>query len=330
MAARIWTSIRERLADFRGWLSDRLGAVSGGTWRRVVLGAAALVALYYPIGMIVVNKIDDDTTFAPPPAGEGASASVAMVSALIDREVNGHGWVLNDPFFKPGALLDNMPSFQQGMFAAFSRFAIELRDQVGRTRGSSATDPDLEEAGGLLPYPGDVWIFNFSTSLLPTASSERQYLKARSALETYNRRLASGDAVFERRADNLLATLDRIALDIGASSAALDRHITDHAGDFVDFHADDLFYNVKGQAYGYYMILSTLRTDFAGVIETRDLAGAYDQMLGSFRALAELDPLVVTNNELDGQFLPNHLANQGFYLMRARTQLREITNILLK
>jgi hypothetical protein len=28
--------------------------------------------------------------------------------------------------------------------------------------------------------------------------------------------------------------------------------------------------------------------------------------------------------------VPSHLAAQGFYLLRARTQLREISNILLK
>jgi hypothetical protein len=28
--------------------------------------------------------------------------------------------------------------------------------------------------------------------------------------------------------------------------------------------------------------------------------------------------------------LPSHLAAQGFYLLRARTQLKEIVNILLK
>jgi hypothetical protein len=30
------------------------------------------------------------------------------------------------------------------------------------------------------------------------------------------------------------------------------------------------------------------------------------------------------------QFLSSHLSAQGFYLLRARPQLREITNILLK
>ena len=40
--------------------------------------------------------------------------------------------------------------------------------------------------------------------------------------------------------------------------------------------------------------------------------------------------VVIVNGKPDGQLQPNHLAVQGFYLLRARTQLREISNILLK
>jgi len=45
---------------------------------------------------------------------------------------------------------------------------------------------------------------------------------------------------------------------------------------------------------------------------------------------AQLDPWVVWNGYPDALLIPNHLLAQGFYLLRARTQLREITNILLK
>jgi len=39
-----------------------------------------------------------------------------------------------------------MPNFQTGMMYAISRFAVEMGDQLGRTRRSSAIDPDLAEA----------------------------------------------------------------------------------------------------------------------------------------------------------------------------------------
>ena len=292
---------------------------------------AVLLLLYYPLGMIWVHRIDADPGFSPPAdaLASGKSQAVAMAQALVDREVNHHRWTANDPFFLPAAALDNMPNFQQGVVAAVSRFAIELTDQIARTRGSSEVDPDLEKALGLLKYPGTVWIFDFGTSWAPTAPSESQYRTAVKALARYNERLAEGNAMFDRRADNLLATLDRIAADIGSSSAAIDRQIREHGGVF-DLHADDLFYSVKGRLYAYYLILGALVVDFDDIIEERDLGPAWARMLASFRASIELEPWVIVNNTPDAQFLPSHLGAQGFYLLRARTQLREITNILLK
>jgi hypothetical protein len=78
------------------------------------------------------------------------------------------------------------------------------------------------------------------------------------------------------------------------------------------------------------MILRALGEDFKPVIDARDLTTSYEQMLDSFAKAVALDPWVVVNGRPDGQFLPSHLAAQGFYVLRARTQLREITNILLK
>jgi hypothetical protein len=66
------------------------------------------------------------------------------------------------------------------------------------------------------------------------------------------------------------------------------------------------------------------------VIQERDLVAAWAQMLESFRAAATLQPWVVLNGAPDSLLSPSHLAAQGFFLLRARTQLREISNILLK
>lgn len=299
-------------------------------WRTIAVLVVVVLALYYPVGMLWVSRIDDDPGFAAENVPQGASHAVATAAALIDREVNRNRWVANDPFFLPPAALDNMPNFQQGIVAALSRFAVELTDQIGRTRGSSEVDADLDKAVGLLKYPGTVWVFDLSTSWAPTASSESQYRAAIKALRRYNERLTEGNAVFERRGDNLLATLDRIAADIGSSSAALDRHITEHAGDLVDFAADDLFYSVKGRLYAYSLLLRDLAKDYGRVVNDRDLDRVWAQMLATFQAAAALAPPVVENAGVDGLILPNHLAVQGFYLLRARTQLREVTNILLK
>jgi hypothetical protein len=302
-------------------------------WLRPALWALLFVlVVYYPLGMVWFHKIDDNVDYAPAPdaVAPPASRAVAMMAALVNREVDVNGWVANDPFFKPSYMLDNMPNFQQGMMSAMARFAFELTDQIGRSRGSSQADPDLQNAAGLLQYPGNVWIWSPTTSLLPTATSEQQYRKAYNSLLSYNRRLAAGQAVFERRSDNLMATLDRVALDLGSSSAVLERHVAEQSGAVLDFEADDVFYSVKGQIYAYYLVLRELKEDYAGVVRDRDVGRVYDQMLESLRQAAQLQPLIVFNSRPDATFAPNHLTSIGFYLLRARVQLREVTNILAK
>src|SRR5262249_48089625 len=220
------------------------------------------ILLYYPAGALIVNNIDDGPNFAPAQVEPNASRAVALAAALIEREVRHHPWPANHPWFLPGSILDNMPNFQQGIIQALRRFALEMTDQIGRARGSSQADSDLEQARGLLNYAADVWIWDLSVSWFPTATSPKQYKAAEEALLRYNQRLAAGTAVFDRRADNLLATLDRIAKDVGSSSAALEQQIEQHSGDWIDFQADDRFYRTKGELYAYALLLRELGKDF--------------------------------------------------------------------
>ena len=172
----------------------------------------------------------------------------------------------------PGYVLDNMPNYQQGIIYAISRFAVEMTDQIGRSRGSSEVDKDLDKASGLLKYPGTTWIFDFSTSIVPTASSESQYRSARRSLLAYNQRLASGEAKFERRADNLQATLLRFTADLGSSSAVIDDHLAKAGQWGIDTEADDIFYSAKGRLYAYYLILRDLGKDFESVNANKELS----------------------------------------------------------
>ena len=318
-----------------GGLRDRLADVEVGNLRSLLrVGPILLILLllYYPVGMLMTHKIDDDLAFRPSPdqITAGGSRAVDVAAALIEREVDQNGWVANTPFFMPAYPLDNMPNFQTGMVGALGRFAFEMTDQIGRARGSSQADMDLQAASGQLQYPGDKWIFDLGTSLLPTTPSDARYRDARARLIAYNQRLANGQAVFDRRSDNLLATLERVAADLGSSSAVIDEAVANRQWAVFDTTSDDLFYGIKGQVYAYAMVLDALGEDFEPIIRERGLGQVWNQMLDSFRAAAQLHPYVVVNGDPDGQVLPNHLTSMGFYLLRARTQLREVTSILLR
>jgi len=160
------------------------------------------------------------------------------------------------------------------------------------------------------------------------AASEGQYRQGMEDLRKYNQRLGQGQAVFERRADNLQATLDRISDDVGSASAALTHEVDQGATSFLDFNADNLFYTVKGKLYAYYVILRELGHDYNDIIKERGLQASWDELITSARLGATLHPWVVSNGPLDSQAVPNHLGAEGFLLLRMRTKLEEIVDIL--
>ena len=202
-------------------------------------GVVLLVLLYYVGGAIWVHEIDDDPDFdARVVVPDSASRAAAVLADLIDREVNQHRWVANDPPFQPGycsttCLLPDRP------VAAVGRFTTELRDRVARVRGSGAVDPDLERAAGKhqlsRPTSG---CFEFVA--VGPAELRESVSPGPEDLRRYNERLAQGHAVFERRADNLMATLDRISDDLGCASAAFTREVDEGSTSFLDFNAGRL------------------------------------------------------------------------------------------
>ena len=310
------------------------GFSSGGHWswrviRWIAIVVVLIVVLYYPIGMILTHKINDDPDFAAPTVDADGSQAVAVAAALMDREVNQTAWPANDPFFMPGWALDNMPNFQIGIRDAVKRFALELQDEIGRNRGTSSADPDLQNAASAFNYAPDKWVWN-TNSLMPTSTSTEMYQQGIKALLNYNSRLAKGQAAFEKRADNLIGTLDKIGKDLGDRSEKTNRQIVENSGSWLDFQADDVFYQNKGRMYADALILRDLGKDFADILKEKGAQPIWDRMVQSLLEGAELQPWVVINGRPDAMMQPNHLAAQGFYLIRARAQLEELNDVLTK
>jgi len=321
-ATALWDKVRP----------SRDGEVGGSAPPHRKLRIAALLILflllYYPVGMLLYHKVDDDMDIQPAPqyVVPGGSKAIATVVTLVARETD--RWAPNKPFWHPAAALDNMPNFQMGVIYAVSRFVMEMGDYLGRVRGTSSIDVNLDQAVGLLKYDGRAWYWG-NGNIIPMAKAETQYRKGVEALIRYNRDVGAGKSVYERRADNLIAVLDRVAADLGSASATLDARTRLGTG-YWDTTSDDVFFDVKGKMYGYYMILRDLGEDFAPVIEQRNAGHIWRNMLDSLRDGAKMDPLVVANGEQDSMTVPSHLATLGFQLSRARMQIREIEDTLQK
>jgi hypothetical protein len=165
---------------------------------------------------------------------------------------------------------------------------------------------------------------------MPTSTTEEQYRQGIRGLLAYNVRLAQGKAAFERRADNLLSTLDRIGKDLGAASDRTSRQIDGESGSWIDFYADDVFYQNKGLLYADALILRDLGKDFADILKEKGAQNIWDRMVISMIEGSQLSPWIVINGRPDALMQPNHLAAQGFYLIRARAQLEELGDVLIK
>lgn len=296
------------------------------------------------------------------PAGEAApecapSRTVAAQQALIGILVEANDWAPATPQYKIGVFgllsweatpfFDNKASFQKGALGAARRMSLELTDTLGRVRGTSAADPDLEAARGLLQLDERTWLFNPFDGRLPllATSAASSYRNAIGQFAEYNRRLATCEALFDARADNLFQLMDRITTDIGSTVDQVSRRSLAVAWDpatksfvegtgnnrgWFDFQADNLFHEARGRMFAYHGLLQGVRADFAEVIAQRNLADVWDRMEAHVAEAAALSPLVVSNGTEDGLFTPAHLSAISQKMLRARANMTEIRDILAR
>jgi hypothetical protein len=270
----------------------------------------------------------------------GRSAIAQVTADLIDFNVNQNSWISSMPAYKGGFFgfswdntpwLDNKASFQRGVHQAIQRTTVELTDTLGRIRGTSEVNKNLQSARSAVQFDEFTWYFNPFDSKRPfgpTTKTPTYYRSAIQQLNGFNTELSKCHATFDARADNLRTLVDRIAKDIGSTSASIkNRSEISNAGWF-DFHADNQFMYAKGQLYGYYGILRAAHADFADIIEKRNLKDIWDNMESQIRSTLELDPMIISNGREDGWMMPTHVTTMGFYVLRVRSNLVEIRSVL--
>ena len=334
------------ITRFIGRTSDGIAGRLGNLHAGLRWGALAIpvLLLLFLVAFFIEYRIDDSPNLAPNPQFTiaGGSKAVTMAATLMDLEINHTAWAPNRLWYHPIAYSSNMNNYQQGIQYAIARWAVEMADMLGRERGSGEADADLTTASGLFKYDPTAWIF-------PSAVS--QYDKGIDHLVAYNRRLAAGQAKYDKIASNLAVFLDRISKDMGSQSAVLEltvlspddftaeekQHLTDNEraalsrnGGYFDGRAGAAFYATKGRLYAYYVILKAIGEDYADVLATKHAEEHWANMLVSLRSAATFSKFFVANGAAGAYFTPSDLSTQGFHLLRADKQLAELVDILNK
>jgi hypothetical protein len=266
----------------------------------------------------------------------GRSAIVDVAANLTDFNVNQNAWVSSMLTYKSGLFglswdrtpfFDNKAAFQRGVHSAVQRVSNELVDSLGRVRGTSQIDPDLAKARGQLQYDTGSWYFGLSPFGFKQATPS-SYRVGIEELRKFNDKLAQCGATFDARADNLATFVETITSHIGSTSAALDERSKNNNLGWFDTQADNYFWESMGQMFAYYGFLSAAHADFEDIITTKALDPIWNRMEGQFRSTIDLDPFIISNGREDGWVMPTHLTTLGFKILRVRSNLVEIRDIL--
>jgi hypothetical protein len=329
----------------RGWI---LRAVVGA----VLLGIVGLYGYFfyvtqfwndfdpdYPTALVDARGTGAAGEPAQAAAGDAAqsckpSAIAGVAADLIDFNVNRNAWISsmlvskiglfgiewrNTPFF------DNKAAFQLGINQVIRRTTTELVDTLGRVRGTSQIDQNLQDARTAMAWSETAWYIGWRG---PTRPSPSVFREGMDKLRAFNASLERCQATFDARADNLMQFLDRIAGDIGSTSDILRQRIEASDAGCFDVRADDRFWFAYGQLYAYYGVLVAARSDFASVIAERNLTTLWTRMEGQLRASLDVQPWIISNGNESSAFFPSHLATMGFNLLQVRSNIVELRSIL--
>lgn len=285
-----------------------------------------------PAGAVLTTKTDGS------PETCETSAITETTAALTDFNVNQNAWISSMILYKLGFFgidwdhtyfFDNKANFQRGINESVRRATVELMDSLGRVRGTSAMNNNLQSARTKMQYDEENWYWGLNP-FGPLTPTPKQYRVAIKDLKAYNQELANCSANFDPRADNLREFLDRIASSLGSTSDILRERSENYNSGWFDTRADDRFWFAYGQLYGYYALLTATRADFSDVIKQRNLGSLWDRLEGQFKAALKVQPAIVSNGSESGWLMPTHLATMGFYVLRVRSNITEIRDVLTR
>ena len=264
------------------------------------------------------------------------SAIVDVTAGLIDFNVNQNSWIPSLFLSKLGffgmawkytPFFDNKAAFQLGINEVVRRTAQELVDRLGRVRGTSQIDQNLQDARQNVYYNEDFWYFSLSPFGLksPTWTSYRQAIKN---FHQFNERLARCDANYDPRADNLLRFFEQMASMLGSTSDILDGQMAASNAGWFDPRADDRFWFAFGELYALKGIMTAAASDFSTIFRERGLTKNWQKMDKNLDDALKIQPWIISNGGEAAFIMPSHLATMGFRLLTVRTNLTEMRDIL--
>jgi hypothetical protein len=274
----------------------------------------------------------------------GYVTTATLIEATDELLHKPGGYLFNDKV-PPSVLLDNVPAWEYGAVVQMRDLARILRNEMSRSQSQSREDADLAQAEPRLNFNANSWLF---------PSTEGEYEDALGYLRQYRNRLATGDAEFFARADNLRGYLSTVGQRLGgivqrlsASSAEWRMQPTPSPSPSADgpsgqapppaqsgraetpwLEIDNEFYHARGATWALVHFLKAVQVDFQNVLENKNAEASMQQLIDALEASQRpLSSPIVLNGDGLG-FFANHSLVMASYVARANASLIELRRLL--
>ncbi|WPL17874.1 hypothetical protein Thiowin_02916 [Thiorhodovibrio winogradskyi] len=322
------------------------------TWPRLALGAMVFLAIlglvlgiYWSrqpetqdVHELIAQHINNSG--GQPVPGTAFVATTIFVGDTLLRKPGGF---LHNDRFPPGALMDNMPSWECGMVMALRDALQTLRNDFTRAQSQSREELKVKRADMQFAINPKSW-------MMPAAEDE--YRKGLDALELYfddlSDQTTNAAEGFYPRADNLAAYLGLVEKRLGNFGVRLSNSVADAglAGITQDSESeptidgeldrgklpdvDTVFYCARGYSWALLHFMRALEMDFAPVLESkhaevnmqliiRDLDGAVKRMRS---------PMVLNGHGYG--LVANHSLVIASYISRVNAAIIDLKLLLLQ
>ncbi len=282
-------------------------------WKVLALIIFVFLCIYYGLGMLIGAKIDNKLNVETKTTSLSEQYTIDSLIYTLKTQIDDNTWAPGLPLIFPAAVSDNLSNFQLGAKETIKYFVDHLAHLY--------KNKNLIEAGKLLGYPPNIWLFSQTQNEKFAPGSVKQYRKA----------LAFMKKAVEDQNDPLLLSKDELLYILKATKNLINNdinkltnHIQEHSSDFIDLRADDIFYKTSGTIYVLHYLLNAITKDYKSEILKTD---QYENMTTILKLLTQaiaINPTLIKNADIQDTFTANHLLYQAYYLSQVQNKLSEI------
>lgn len=334
-------------------------------WPRLTLGLLLIaglawsgLALYWSrqppvadVSALLAQRISASSA-ASKDAGSGraseqaapGNAFVATTIFVADTLLQKPGGFLHNDRLPPGALMDNMPSWECGVLMALRDAVQALRNDFTRAQSQSREELNVKRADLQFAIDPKSW-------LMPAAEDE--YRKGLQALELYFNDLAGGRTGaaehFFPRADNLAAYLALVEKRLGNFGVRLGESVADAGlanaspsgtvaasaeppapSNAREPGIDNVFYCARGYSWALLHFMRAIKIDFVSVLASKNATVAVQQVTRDLEgAVKRMRSPMVLNGRGFG-LMANHSLVIASYVSRVNAAIIDLKLLLLQ